>query len=162
MSCSTRHLPSCTPSSPFANRVFLGTLLSHQHSKSRDPAAERPHPTTGIDTITPPSVPRRHQQHRHVYRHKGQHQGSRPISQGGRAGVNHPRATSPSLTRAHFELLWAACPPGSAGLSPAPAEGTQEEKREEEFCLCPRARSSSFRDNSESDHLAQKTLHLST
>ena len=57
----------------------------------------------------PPSVSRRHQEHRHVYKHKGQHQGSQSISQGGRAGVNHPQATPPSLTWAHFEFLWVAC-----------------------------------------------------
>ena len=109
MSCSTRHLPSCTPSSPFGNRASFGTPISHRHSKDRGPAMERSHPATGIYTITPTSVSQRHQEHCHVYRHKGQHQGSPSILQPGRAPLDHSRATSPSLTRARFESLWVAC-----------------------------------------------------
>lgn len=51
----------------------------------------------------------RHQEHRPVYKHQGQHQGSRATSQAGRAGVSHARATSPALTRAHFAFLCVAC-----------------------------------------------------
>lgn len=84
-SCSAGHLPSRTASSLF--RDFSSEALCW-HCRHTDSARERPHPTTGMATSTQPPLP---------WRHRGQNQGSRPVSPGGTRGAQRPQATSPKF-----------------------------------------------------------------